>query len=78
MFNAKAYMTGASAFKGLGGNSAFLLVCALILVGQFFIVTFGGEMFNVEPLTASSWGLIIASTSLVLWIGEAMRLINKK
>ena len=78
MFNAKAYMTGASAFKGLGGNSAFLLVCALILVGQFFIVTFGGEMFNVVPLTAKSWGLIIASTSLVLWIGEAMRLINKK
>lgn len=78
MFNAKAYMTGASAFKGLGGNSAFLLVCALILVGQFFIVTFGGEMFNVVPLTARSWGLIIASTSLVLWIGEAMRLINKK
>ena len=78
MFNAKAYMTGASAFKGLGNNPAFLLVCAIILVGQFLIVTFGGEMFNVVPLTAKSWGVIIASTSLVLWFGEAIRLLKKK
>ena len=78
MFNAKAYMTGASAFKGLGDNHAFLLVCVLILAGQFLIVTFGGEMFNVVPLTARSWGIIIASTSIVLWIGETIRLVNKK
>lgn len=78
MFNAKAYMTGASAFKGLGDNHAFLLVCVLILAGQFLIVTFGGEMFNVVPLTARSWGIIIASTSIVLWVGELCRLINKK
>lgn len=78
MFNAKAYMTGASAFKGLGDNPAFLLVCALILVGQFLIVTFGGEMFNVVPLTARSWGIIIASTSIVLWVGELCRLFRKK
>lgn len=78
MFNAKAYMTGASAFKGLGDNPAFLLVCALILVGQFLIVTFGGEMFNVVPLTVRSWGIIIASTSIVLWVGELCRLFRKK
>ena len=78
MFNAKAYMTGASAFKGLGDNHAFLLVCVLILVGQFLIVTFGGEMFNVVPLTARSWGIIIASTSIVLWVGELCRLFRKK
>lgn len=78
MFNAKAYMTGASAFKGLGDNPAFLLVCALILVGQFLIVTFGGEMFNVVPLSARSWGIIIASTSIVLWVGELCRLFRKK
>jgi Ca2+-transporting ATPase len=78
MFNAKAYMTGGSAFKGLGSNPAFLLVCALILVGQFLIVTFGGEVFNVVPLTASSWGVIVASTSIVLWAGELLRLFGKK
>lgn len=78
MFNAKAYMTGESAFKGLFADVTFLLVCAIILVGQILIVTFGGEMFNVVPLTVKSWGIIIASTSLVLWIGEVIRLLGRK
>ena len=78
MFNAKAYLSGSSAFKGLLENKSFLLVCLIIVFGQFLIVTFGGEMFNVVPLTAESWGIIIASTSLVLWVGEAMRLLTKK
>ena len=75
MFNAKAYLTGESAFKGLWENKTLLLVCLLILLGQFIIVTFGGKMFNVVPLTAESWGVIIASTSVVLWVGEAFRLV---
>ena len=78
MFNAKAYLSGSSAFKGLWENKSFLLVCAVILVGQFLIVTFGGQMFNVVPLSAESWGVIIASTSIVLWVGEIARLICKK
>ena len=77
MFNAKAYLSGASAFKGLWENKGFLSVCMLILLGQFLIVTFGGEMFNVVPLSAESWGVIIASTSLVLWVGEVVRIIAK-
>lgn len=75
MFNAKAYLTGASAFKGLGSNATFLSVCALIFVGQWIIVTFGGDMFNVVPLSLKSWVIIVASTSLVLWVGEAVRLV---
>ena len=78
MFNAKAYLSGTSAFKGLWENKSFLLVCLIIVFGQFLIVTFGGEMFNVVPLTAESWGVIIASTSLVLWIGEVLRLFTRK
>ncbi len=76
MFNAKAYLTGESAFKGLWENKALLLVCMLILIGQFIIVTFGGKMFNVVPLTAESWVVIIAATSIVLWVGEAIRLVT--
>ena len=78
MFNAKAYMTGESAFKGLFTDTAFLFVCGIILLGQFLIVTFGGEMFNVVPLSAKSWGMIIISTSSVLWIGEVIRLFRRK
>ncbi len=78
MFNAKAYMTGKSAFSGLKEDKTFLLVCGIILFGQFLIVTFGGEMFSVEPLSMVSWAVIIASTSLVLWVGEIIRLFNRK
>ena len=78
MFNAKAYLSGCSAFKGLWENKSFLLVCLVILLGQFLIVTFGGEMFDVVPLSFESWAVIIASTSVVLWIGELLRLLGKK
>lgn len=83
MFNAKAYLTGTSAFHGLSQSTSFLWVALLILVGQYLIVTFGGAMFNVVPLPWQDWLLIIASSSLVLWIGEIARLVvslskNKK
>ena len=78
MFNAKAYMTGCSAFKGLLSNHTFLAVCALIVVGQVLIVSFGGVMFNVVPLSLESWAVITASTSVVLWVGEIVRLIKRK
>ncbi len=78
MFNAKAYLTGRSAFRGLFSNYTFLAVCALIVVGQVLIVTFGGTMFNVVPLKPDSWLLIAAVTSPVLWLGELIRMFSKK
>ncbi|WP_366944258.1 calcium-translocating P-type ATPase, PMCA-type [uncultured Alistipes sp.] len=78
MFNAKAFGTGRSAFAGLGGCYAFLGVLALILVGQFAIVTWGGEVFRTVPLSPRDWGLVIGATSAVLWGGELVRLIGRK
>lgn len=78
MFNAKAFMEGRSAFAGLNDCKSFLFVALLIVVGQYLIVTFGGEMFNVVPLSWKDWGIIIGSTSFVLWIGEIGRLFGKK
>ena len=78
MFNAKAFMEGRSAFAGLKDCKSFLFVAMLIIVGQYLIVTFGGEMFNVVPLSWKDWGIIIGSTSFVLWIGEIGRLLAKK
>ncbi len=78
MFNAKAFLEGTSAFAHLSQNKSFLFVAALILIGQILIVTFGGEMFNVEPLPLTDWAMIIGSSSLVLWIGELARLFNRK
>ena len=77
MFNAKAFMDGRSAFADLKDSKSFLFVAALILVGQYLIVTLGGQMFNVTPLPPADWLVIIAVTSLVLWGGELKRLFAK-
>ncbi|RHJ93507.1 calcium-translocating P-type ATPase, PMCA-type [Parabacteroides bouchesdurhonensis] len=77
MFNAKAFMEGRSAFANLGNSKSFLLVALIILIGQYLIVTFGGEMFNVIPLSWKDWGIIIGSSSFVLWIGELARFIGR-
>ena len=77
MFNAKAFMTGKSAFANMKESKSFLWVAALILIGQYLIVTFGGDMFNAVPLSWSEWSIIFCSTSIVLWIGELIRIFNK-
>jgi Ca2+-transporting ATPase len=76
IFNAKAFMTGQSAFQGLFSKNiakGFCLTLAIILVGQILIVTFGKEMFEVVPLPLSDWLRIILSTSVILWVGELRR-----
>lgn len=78
MFNAKAFGTNKSAFAELKESKGFLSVALLILIGQYLIVTFGGQMFSVVPLSLADWGYIIAGTSIVLWIGEIIRLLGKK
>lgn len=76
MFNARAFATGRSAlhFKGCNG---FIFIAAVILLGQILIVTIGGPFFSVVPLSFTDWIAIIASTSVVLWIGEIYRLFQK-
>ncbi len=76
MFNARAFETGRSAFhfKGCGG---FVLIALVILLGQILIVSVGGEFFNVVPLKVTDWLIIICGTSVVLWIGELIRLFKK-
>ncbi|MCL2041950.1 MAG: calcium-translocating P-type ATPase, PMCA-type [Bacteroidales bacterium] len=73
MFNAKAFMSGKSAFAILRQSGGFLVIALVILAGQCLIVTVGGEMFNVVPLKLADWGIIIGVTSLVLWMGEIVR-----
>lgn len=77
MFNAKAFMSGGSAFRNLKESAGFLIVMLIIPIGQFLIVEFGGDVFRTVPLTLRDWGIIVGATSLVLWIGELMRLLKK-
>lgn len=76
MFNARAFATGRSAFH-FKGCKGFLSIALLILLGQIAIVSLGGEFFTVVPLKFTDWLIIIASTSLVLWIGEFLRLFRR-
>ena len=78
MFNAKAYRTGKSAFAGIGNSKGFVMIALAIIVGQVIITTFGGAMFSVTPLKIADWLIIIGTTSMVLWIGEALRMIARK
>jgi Ca2+-transporting ATPase len=78
MFNAKAFMTGRSALAGLWKSKSFLWVIVLIVVGQYLIVTFGGKMFNVVPLSLNDWLTISAMTMPVLLFGEIARFFNQR
>ena len=84
LFNAKAFMTNDSAFKGLNWKNTkwFILIVLVIFIGQVIMTEVPGvqEMFNVaeggvKPL---DWVVIVIATSFVLWIGELVRLIRKK
>ena len=72
-FNAKALMSHHTAFRHFLKDKGMILVLVLVLVGQWIIVTFGGEMFRTTPLSLHEWLLIIGSTSVVLWVGELWR-----
>ena len=77
LFNARVFGTTDSAFKGLSKSYGMELVVLAILGGQFCIVQFGGDIFRTEPLNFHTWVVIIATSSLVLWIGEIIRLVRR-
>ncbi|HBN62905.1 MULTISPECIES: calcium-translocating P-type ATPase, PMCA-type [Duncaniella] len=76
LFNARAYATHKSAFH-LKACGEFLLIALVIFVGQVVIVTIGGEFFNVVPLKIEDWAIIVIGTSLVLWVGELLRIVSR-
>lgn len=78
MFNAKAYETGKSAFHAIWNSKWFLFSALFIILGQILIVSIGGKMFNVTPLSFTDWCITIGFTSVVLWVGELIRLFIKK
>ena len=77
LFNAKALMSHHTTFRHFLKDKGMILVLVLVLVGQWIIVTFGGEMFRTTPLSLHEWLLIIGSTSVVLWAGELWRAFKR-
>lgn len=77
MFNARAYATGKSAFH-FKGALGFISIAWIIVIGQVLIVSFGGEMFSVQPLTLQDWLLTFVITSPILLIGEVYRIMHHR
>ena len=87
MFNARAFETGESVFK-LKMSQGFWTIVAIIVIGQLFITEVAYEFFNVQPmLHTADWHfnpsgaldfvIIVAASSLVLWIREIYRVFKK-
>ena len=77
LFNASVFGTNHSVFKDGRHAAGMISVAAIILIGQIIIVEFGGKVFRTVPLSLTEWLYIIGSTSIVLWIGEAWRMIKR-
>ena len=77
LFNARVLGSCHSAFRRLWACEGFVFVLLFVLVGQWLIVTFGGKMFRTVPLSWQTWAAIIVGTSLVLWVGEIYRWIQR-
>jgi len=75
MFCARAFYTGKSIFA-LPYSKGFVTICAVIAIGQFIIVEVLGHFFNVVPLRGEDWLVIIAVTSVVVWIREIRHAFN--
>jgi Ca2+-transporting ATPase len=91
IFNAKYFKTNRSLIQDiidlLSGNKqavketysmGFIWIASLIIIGQIIIVTFGGQMFTVAPLSPSDWGLILLLTSPVLIVADVFRYIKNR
>ena len=48
----------------------------MTVVGQVLIVTLGGKVFNVEPLSTIDWLVIALATSSVLVFAEIARRVR--
>ncbi|MFH1264313.1 MAG: cation-translocating P-type ATPase, partial [Planctomycetota bacterium] len=73
LFNARCLGGSQSAFHRIWENKAFVAIAIAILFGQILIVQFGGEIFRTQPLSWIEWAVLLAATSLVVWIGEVGR-----
>ena len=77
LLNAKALGSRHSCLHRLWADRGMLIIMVAILLGQWLIVTFGGQMFRTTPLSLTEWTVIIVATSAVVWIKELYRLCKR-
>ena len=74
--NCRSLTPETSGFHRILSNPTFLAIAGAVAIGQIVIVTFGGPVFKVEPLSPLTWLGIIAFTSTVLIFAEIARRIR--
>ena len=74
--NCRSLRPETSGLKGLLQNPTFLGVAAFVALGQIAIVTFGGDLFKVQPLSVVAWLCVIGSTASVVGFAEIVRRIR--
>lgn len=77
LFNAKTLGSNHSAFRYLWRNRGLLIVLVMIIVGQWLIVEYGGEMFRTDGMNWKEWAAVIGLTSIVMWVGEVWRMFKR-
>ncbi|MBO7644818.1 MAG: cation-transporting P-type ATPase [Alphaproteobacteria bacterium] len=64
--------------RGLDKNPLFLLITFLIISGTLIIVSFGGDLFQVTPLTYKQWIVIFGLSILIIPIDLTRKILMKK
>ena len=77
LFNARRFGSTRSVFDKPFDNTYFWAIAGIILFGQFVITQFGGAVFSTYPLTMMQWLTLLAASSLILVLGEGVRLFNR-
>ena len=76
LFNAKAFDSGHTAFFNVKGSKVFFTVVIGIILGQYAIVTLGGQMFSVVPLAWIDWAYIVVLTSAIMIVPLILKLFQ--
>ena len=77
LFNARTLGSRHSAFRHFFWGKGFVLVLVMIVIGQWAIVEWGGDMFRTTPLPAEDWLQITLLTMPVMIVGEVYRMIQR-
>lgn len=76
LFNARRLFGGVGVLS-FSSNKLFVAIATIILLGQFTIVQFGGEVFRTVPLSGKEWLIHIVATMPVMIFGYLAKRILK-
>jgi P-type Ca2+ transporter type 2C len=77
-FNARKINDELNIFEGISNSHMSHYILAIIAIGQFFMVQYGGDWCQTTPLTRNQWYCSILIGSMSIPVGTGLRLLNSK